>query len=90
MSAGSATLARPANGAVRGSRCAGPTAQGLHHGRRSRSAPHNAYGDYFSTRDVKPGSASALKLPDKPGTYELRYVAGVEEAVLRRRAIEVR
>jgi Ca-activated chloride channel family protein len=53
-------------------------------------APHNAYGDYFSTRDVRPGTASTVKLPDKPGTYELRYVAGVEEAVLARRAIEVR
>jgi hypothetical protein len=41
-------------------------------------------------RDVRRGTAGTVKLPDKPGTYELRYVAGVEEAVLARRAIEVR
>jgi Ca-activated chloride channel family protein len=52
-------------------------------------APHNAYLDYFSPRDA-PSGKRPIKLPDKPGSYELRYVAGGEEVVLARRKIEVR
>ena len=88
-----ATLAAPANGAA-GTRIevrwTGPNYPKDFITVVAPDAPHNAYGDYFSTRDARPGSASTVKLPDKPGTYELRYVAGVEEAVLARRAIEVR
>lgn len=88
-----ATLAAPASGAA-GTRIevrwTGPNYPKDYITVVAPDAPHNAYGDYFYMRDVKPGTASTVKLPDKPGPYEVRYVAGVEEAVLARRPIEVR
>lgn len=45
-----------------------------------------AYGKYVYSRN---GSPAKLRMPDKPGTYELRYVTARERRVLARLPIEV-
>ncbi len=48
------------------------------------AAPEGAYLDYAYTKN---GSPARFALPDKPGTYELRYVAAASNQVLARRTI---
>lgn len=48
----------------------------------------SAYTDYFNVKDADPDE-QGLKMPGKPGTYELRYVTGQSNEILARKTITV-
>lgn len=50
-------------------------------------ADRGAYTEYFSTKGIDPDDAK-LKLPPRPGEYEVRYVTGGEARVLARAKIK--
>jgi len=52
------------------------------------SAVQGAYLSYFNTKGLQPANA-VLKLPAKPGAYEIRYVAGDGAEILARRKIQL-
>ena len=49
-------------------------------------AASSAYTSYFYTRTTRP-DAGSLRLPDKPGTYEIRYITSQTTEVVTRRTI---
>lgn len=49
-----------------------------------------AEGSYLSYAYTRDGNPAQLGAPDEPGSYEVRYVTGADDATLARTAIEVR